>query len=87
MAGRALLWSFDSSIQDAKENVVLKNKNTVEAVEYMARLFKEAMVPEVFAWTAVSNNQALIAGRASYILTLYRPIVPRRRKCLRSQGH
>jgi multiple sugar transport system substrate-binding protein len=34
----------------------------------MARLYKEAMVPEVFAWTAVSNNQALIAGRASYIL-------------------
>jgi multiple sugar transport system substrate-binding protein len=26
------------------------------------------MTPEVFAWTAVSNNQALIAGRASYIL-------------------
>lgn len=68
MAGRALLWSYDSSIQDAKENVVLNNKNTVAAVEYMAKLFKEAMVPEVFAWTAVSNNQALIAGRASYIL-------------------
>ena len=68
MAGRALLWSFDSGIQDAKENVVLNNQNTVEAVEYMARLFKEAMVPEVFAWTAVSNNQALIAGSASYIL-------------------
>lgn len=68
MAARALLWSFDSSIQDAKENVVLNNKNTVAAVEYMARLFKEAMVPEVFAWTAVSNNQALIAGRAAYIL-------------------
>jgi len=34
----------------------------------MARLYKEAMVPEVFSWTAVSNNQALIAGRASYIL-------------------
>ncbi|MCL4475710.1 MAG: extracellular solute-binding protein [Nitrospirae bacterium] len=68
MAARALLWSFDSSIQDAKENVVLNSKNTVAAVEYMARLFKEAMVPEVFAWTAVSNNQALIAGRAAYIL-------------------
>jgi multiple sugar transport system substrate-binding protein len=26
------------------------------------------MVPEVFSWTAVSNNQALIAGRATYIL-------------------
>jgi len=68
MAARALLWSFDSSIQDAGENVVLNNKNTIEAVKYMATLFKEAMTPEVFAWSAVSNNQALIAGRASYIL-------------------
>ncbi len=68
MAARGLIWSYDSSIQDAKENVVLNNPKTIEAVKYMARLFKEAMVPEVFAWTAVSNNQALIAGRAAYIL-------------------
>jgi multiple sugar transport system substrate-binding protein len=68
MAARALLWSYDSSIQDAEENVVLNNPKTLEAVDYMARLYKESMVPEVFAWTAVSNNQALIAGRASYIL-------------------
>jgi multiple sugar transport system substrate-binding protein len=68
MAARALLWSYDTSIQDEKENVILNNPKTIEAVGYMARLFKEAMVPEVFAWTAVSNNQALIAGRASYIL-------------------
>jgi multiple sugar transport system substrate-binding protein len=68
MAARALLWSYDSSKQDEKENVVLNNPRTVEAVSYMARLFKESMTPEVFAWTAVSNNQALIAGRASYIL-------------------
>ncbi len=68
MAARGVIWSFDSSIQDAKENVVLNNPKTIEAVNYMARLFKEAMVPEVFAWTAVSNNQALIAGRASFIL-------------------
>ena len=68
MASRGLLWSYDTSIQDAKENVVLNNPKTIEAASYMARLFKEAMTPEVFAWTAVSNNQALIAGRASYIL-------------------
>ncbi len=68
MAGRALLWSYDTSDQDEKENVIINNPRTVEAVNYMARLYKEAMVPEVFAWTAVSNNQALIAGRASYIL-------------------
>lgn len=68
MAARGLIWSYDSSVQDDKENVVLNNKNTVEAVSFMARLFQEAMTPEVFAWSAVSNNQALIAGRASYIL-------------------
>lgn len=68
MAARALLWSFDSSVQDELENVALANDRTLEALSYMARLFKEAMVPEVFAWTAVSNNQALIAGKASYIL-------------------
>ncbi|HJX15450.1 MAG TPA: extracellular solute-binding protein [Candidatus Deferrimicrobiaceae bacterium] len=68
MAARGLLWSYDSSIQDEKENVVLNNPKTIEAVSYMARLYKESMTPEVFAWTAVSNNQALIAGRASYIL-------------------
>jgi multiple sugar transport system substrate-binding protein len=68
MAARAILWSFDSSIQDEAENVVLNNERTLEALNYMAKLFKESMVPEVFAWTAVSNNQALIAGKASYIL-------------------
>ncbi|HYM59390.1 MAG TPA: extracellular solute-binding protein [Thermoanaerobaculia bacterium] len=68
MAARALLWSYDTSVQDAKENVVLNNPKTLEAVNYMVKLYKEAMVPEVFAWTAVSNNQALIAGRAAYIL-------------------
>lgn len=68
MAARALLWSFDTSVQDKDENVVLNNPRTVEAVDYMTRLFKEAMTPEIFSWSAVSNNQALIAGRASYIL-------------------
>jgi multiple sugar transport system substrate-binding protein len=68
MAGRTLLWSFDSSIQDEKENVVLDNKNTVEAVKYMAELYKKTLTPEVFGWTAASNNQLLIAGKASYIL-------------------
>jgi multiple sugar transport system substrate-binding protein len=68
MAERALLWSFDTSIQDANENVVLDNKYTVDAVKYMAELFKRTLTPEVFAWTPASNNQLLIAGRASYIL-------------------
>lgn len=68
MAGRTLLWSFDTSIQDEQENVVLDNKKTVEAVKFMTGLFQKTMTPEVFGWTAASNNQLLLAGRASYIL-------------------
>ncbi len=68
MAARALLWSYDSSVQDMHERIVLNNPRTVEAVKYMTKLYKEAMTPEIFSWAAVSNNQALIAGRASYIL-------------------
>jgi len=68
MAERALLWSFDTGTQDARENVILDNKKTIAAVEYMTDLYKRTLTPEVFAWTPASNNQLLIAGRASYIL-------------------
>ncbi len=68
MAERTLLWSFDSSIQDAEEHVILDNKNTVEAVKFMIDLYNKTMTPEVFGWTAASNNQLLLAGKASYIL-------------------
>jgi multiple sugar transport system substrate-binding protein len=68
MAARALLWSFGASIQDEKENVVINSPQTVEAVKYMVQLFKDTMTNEVFSWNAASNNQLLIAGKASYIL-------------------
>ncbi|MGH3355585.1 MAG: ABC transporter substrate-binding protein, partial [Nocardioidaceae bacterium] len=68
MAGHALLWSFGASIQDANENVILDSPETVAAIEFMQRLFNEAMTDEVFAWNAASNNEGLIAGQLSYIL-------------------
>ncbi len=68
MAERSLLWSFDTSIQDENSNVILDNKKTVEAVKYMTELYQKTLTPEVFGWTAASNNQLLIAGKASYIL-------------------
>ncbi len=68
MAGRALLWSFGASIQDESENVAINSPETVEAVEFMMRLFEGAMTEEVFAWNAASNNQGLVAGELSYIL-------------------
>lgn len=68
MAARAIIWSFGGSIQDAHDNVVLNSDNTVAAVEYMTKLFKQTMNSEVFSWNAASNNQGLIAGQLSYIL-------------------
>jgi multiple sugar transport system substrate-binding protein len=68
MAGHAMLWSFGASIQDANEKVVLNSPETIAAVEFMQRLYKGAMTPEVFSWNAASNNQGLVAGKLSYIL-------------------
>lgn len=68
MCGHALLWSFGGSVQDENEKVVLNSPETVEAVKFMQKLFKQAETPEVFSWTAASNNQGLIAGELSYIL-------------------
>lgn len=72
MAHRALLYSFDSSVQDASGNVILDQGDTFEravaAVNFMQELYEAAMTPEVFAWNAASNNQTLIAGRSSYIM-------------------
>ncbi|HEX6445048.1 MAG TPA: substrate-binding domain-containing protein [Streptosporangiales bacterium] len=68
MAARALIWSYGGSVQDANENVTLNSPETVAAVEFMAKLYKQTMSPEVFSWNAASNNQGLIAGELSYIL-------------------
>lgn len=68
MACRALMWSYGASIQDENEQVVVNSPQTVEAVDFMARLFRDAMTPEVFSWNAASNNQGLAAGQLSYIL-------------------
>ncbi len=68
MAARAIIWSYGGSIQDENENVVINSPEVIEAVNYMAELYRETMTEEVFAWTAASNNQGLIAGELSYIL-------------------
>ena len=68
MAARAIIWSYGGSIQDERENVVFNSPQTIEAVDYMARLFRQTMTDEVFGWNAASNNQGLIAGNLSYIL-------------------
>jgi ABC-type glycerol-3-phosphate transport system substrate-binding protein len=68
MAGRALMWSYGASIQNEDEQVVINSPETLAAVEFMQRLFKDTMTNEVFSWNPASNNQGLIAGQMSYIL-------------------
>ena len=68
MAARALIWSFGGSEQDKDQNVTINSDQVVAAVDYMARLFKQAETSEVFSWNAASNNQGLVAGSLSYIL-------------------
>ena len=67
-AMRAILWSFDASVQDADENVVLNSPETLEALRFGKDLFTKAMDPAVLAWNAASNNQALNAEATTYIL-------------------
>ncbi len=68
MAVRSIVWAWGGSLQDENENVVLDSPETIAAVKFLARLQNEVMTPEVFGWTAASNNQGLIAGELSYIL-------------------
>jgi len=68
MAARALIWSYGGSTQDTQGKVVLNSPETIDAVTYMGKLFKQTMTDEVFSWTAASNNQGLVAGQLSYIL-------------------
>src|SRR5256712_479502 len=73
MAARAMLWSFDGSVQDQNENVVLKSDHALEALEFGVRLFKAGMNPSVMSWNAASNNQALNARQTGYILNSISP--------------
>ncbi len=68
MAAQTLMWAYGAAIQDENENVVINSPETIAAVEFMKELYTQTMTPEVFGWNAASNNQLLIAGRASYIL-------------------
>ncbi len=68
MALRAIMYSYGSTIQDEEGNVVIKSKQTIEALKFVRALYKETMTPEVFTWDPSSNNRFLISGRGSYIL-------------------
>jgi multiple sugar transport system substrate-binding protein len=67
MAMRAILWSFGGAEQDEAGRVTINSKNTIEALKYMKALYQESETAEVFTWTPPSNNQAMLAGRVSFV--------------------
>ena len=68
MAMRAILWSFGGAEQDEAGNVTINSKETLEALKYVKALYQETETPEVFTWTPPSNNQAMLAGRVSFVM-------------------
>jgi multiple sugar transport system substrate-binding protein len=52
MAMRAIMYTFGASVQDAEGHLVLNSRATLEAVEFVRALFKEAMTDEVLSWDA-----------------------------------
>jgi len=68
MLGIALLMCYGGFIQNQDARVTLNSKGTIEALKVMRDIYKRGMSPEVFAWTASSNNQGYQAGRLSLVL-------------------
>jgi multiple sugar transport system substrate-binding protein len=67
MALRAALWSFGGAEQDEEGRVVIRSKETIEALKFMRALYKETETAEVFTWDPASNNRMMLAGRASFV--------------------
>ena len=65
MALMAMMMCFGSFIQNKEQRVTLNSKGTVEVLKFARELFRQGMSNEIFAWTAASNNQAMVAGRLS----------------------
>ena len=68
MALMAFMMCFGSYVQNAKHQVTIKSKRTVEAVKFMADIFKSGETDEIFGWTPASNNNFLYSGKGSMIL-------------------
>jgi multiple sugar transport system substrate-binding protein len=59
---------FGSFIQTVHNRPALKSKNTVDAVKFMADIYKTGEVADIFAWNPASNNNFLYSGVGSLIL-------------------
>src|SRR5262245_33500178 len=68
MANLAFMMCFGSVVQNEENRVTIKSKQTVEALKFMASLYKQGETDEIFGWTPASNNNFLYSGKGSLIL-------------------
>jgi multiple sugar transport system substrate-binding protein len=68
MATIAFMMCFGAYVQDEKHRVTIKSKQTIEAVSFMADIFKNGETDEIFGWTPASNNNFIYSGKGSLIL-------------------
>jgi len=61
-----VLSAFGGSIQDEAGSVTINSKGTIEAVKYMAALYRSAEQPEVLTWSDRAKITALREGSVSY---------------------
>ena len=68
MALFAFLMCFGSFVQNEHNRPAMNVKNTVNAVKFMADIYKSGEDSAIFAWNPASNNQGIISGQLSLIL-------------------
>jgi len=73
-----LLWSFGGAVtaKDGK-TITINSPETKAALDYMQKLYKDGMTPEVLSWDNSSNNRLLASGVGSWIhnpISAYRSI-------------
>jgi multiple sugar transport system substrate-binding protein len=68
MALMSFLMCFGAFVQNEHNRVSIKSKHAVEAVKFMADIYKRGETDEIFGWTPSSNNNFIYSGKGSLIL-------------------
>src|SRR6266568_5912333 len=68
MALMSFLMCFGAYVQDEHHRVTIKTKKAVEAVKFMADIYKKGETDEIFGWDPSGNNNFIYSGRGSLIL-------------------
>lgn len=62
----ALMWGYGASITSKDgQTITLNSPETRKAIDFMIRLYKDAMPDDVVSWDDAANNRAFLAGSIS----------------------